>query len=89
LLRANDATGCSQSAYEYPLACHAVDDDVRFVTLAQKALQAFLSAEPRAAIPAINHLLRGAQSDWQATAPARRSGGIWSISAMTPAGVPR
>jgi hypothetical protein len=49
---------CSQSADVYALACQAVDDDVHRVTLTQKALQAFLSAEPKAAIPAIDHLLR-------------------------------
>jgi hypothetical protein len=55
-----------QSDHENHLACHplvrAVDHHVRFVTLMQKALQAFLSAGPQDAIPAIDHLLRGAQA---------------------------
>ena len=55
-----------QSDHENPLGVLSVvldvDDHWRFVTLTQKALQAFLYAGPRDAIPAIDHLLRCSQA---------------------------
>jgi hypothetical protein len=88
LLQRTMPPACSQSAPKYPLTCRAVDQDAHFVTLTQKALQAFLPAGPSDAILAIDHLRRRVQATGRQP-PGSAGGRTWSISAMTPAGVPR